>query len=75
MRPEEVALRLKVASGHLEGVRHMVDQENYCVDIMKQVSAIQASLRRFRGSSCEIIRPPAFRTPSYRGRGMPSSTN
>lgn len=48
-RPElkkEAALRLKVASGHLEGVRRMVDQETYCVDVMKQVSAVQASLEQ-----------------------------
>ena len=49
MKPEykkEAALRLKVAAGHLEGVRRMVDDETYCVDLMKQLSAVQASLER-----------------------------
>jgi DNA-binding FrmR family transcriptional regulator len=49
MKPEykkEAALRLKVAAGHLEGVRRMVDDEAYCVDLMKQLSAVQASLER-----------------------------
>ena len=49
MKPEykrEAALRLKVAAGHLESVRHMVDNDAYCVDLMKQLSAVQASLER-----------------------------
>jgi DNA-binding FrmR family transcriptional regulator len=42
----EAALRLKVAAGHLESVRRMVDNDTYCVDLMKQLSAVQASLER-----------------------------
>lgn len=38
--------RLKTVRGHLEGVIGMVDEERYCPDIMKQVSALQASLER-----------------------------
>lgn len=42
----EAALRLKIAAGHLEGVRRMVDDDTYCVDLMKQLSAVQASLEK-----------------------------
>ena len=48
MLPEykkEAALRLKVAAGHLEGVRRMVDEDQYCVDLMKQLSAVQGTLQ------------------------------
>ena len=38
--------RLKTVRGHLEGVIRMVEDDAYCVDLMKQVSAIQASLER-----------------------------
>lgn len=38
--------RLKTVRGHLEGVIGMVEAEAYCVDLMKQVSALQASLER-----------------------------
>ncbi|MCY0884331.1 MAG: metal-sensitive transcriptional regulator [Firmicutes bacterium] len=41
---KQAALRLKVAAGHLESVRRMVDQDVYCVNIMRQVAAVQASL-------------------------------
>ena len=49
MKPDyksEAALRLKITAGHLEGVRRMVDDEAYCVDLMKQLSAVQASLEK-----------------------------
>jgi DNA-binding FrmR family transcriptional regulator len=32
--------------GHLDGVIAMVDDERYCPDIMKQVSALQGSLEK-----------------------------
>ncbi len=38
--------RLKTIRGHLVGVIGMVEDERYCPDIMKQVSAVQASLER-----------------------------
>jgi len=44
---QEAALnRLKTVRGHLEGVIGMVENERYCPDIMKQVSAVQGSLER-----------------------------
>ena len=43
---KEAALRLKIAAGHLESVRRMVDDEAYCVDLMKQLSAVQSSLEK-----------------------------
>ena len=38
--------RLKTVRGHLDAVIKMVDEERYCPEIMKQVSALQASLER-----------------------------
>jgi DNA-binding FrmR family transcriptional regulator len=38
--------RLKTVRGHLDGVIRMVEGEAYCVDIMKQISALQSSLER-----------------------------
>jgi DNA-binding FrmR family transcriptional regulator len=49
MQPEykrSVLNRLKTVRGHLDGVIRMVDDEAYCVDLMKQISALQASLER-----------------------------
>lgn len=38
--------RLKTVRGHLDAVIGMVEEERYCPEIMKQVSALQASLEK-----------------------------
>ncbi len=38
--------RLKTARGHLEAVIRMVEDDQYCPDVMKQLSAVQGSLER-----------------------------
>lgn len=38
--------RLKTVRGHLDAVLVMVEEERYCPEIMKQVSALQASLEK-----------------------------
>lgn len=38
--------RLKTARGHLEAVIRMVEEDQYCPDVMKQLSAVQGSLER-----------------------------
>ena len=39
-------LRLKTVRGHLDGVMAMVEREDYCPDLMKQIAALQASLEK-----------------------------
>ncbi len=41
---ERVANRLKTARGHLGWVIRLVEQEAYCPDVMKQLSAVQGML-------------------------------
>jgi len=36
--------RLKTVRGHVDAVIRMVDEERYCLEVMKQVSALQGSL-------------------------------
>lgn len=42
----QILNRLKTARGHLDAVVRMVDDEAYCPDVMKQLSAVQGSLER-----------------------------
>ena len=75
MRPEyksEAALRLKIAAGHLESVRRMVDQEAYCVDLMKQVSAAQASLERVNRLILKNHLETCFSDAVTSGRAQPA---
>lgn len=36
--------RLQIVQGHLEKVRKMMEENNYCIDILHQSSAVQAAL-------------------------------
>ncbi|KAA8969133.1 copper-sensing transcriptional repressor CsoR [Mycobacterium sp.] len=38
--------RLKTVRGHLDGIIRMVESDAYCVEVMKQISAVQSSLER-----------------------------
>ncbi len=38
--------RLKTAQGHLDAVIRMTENDAYCPDLMKQMSAVQGSLER-----------------------------
>lgn len=46
MEHKEVELRLKNVEGHIRGIRRMVEDEAYCIDIIRQVQAAQAALNK-----------------------------
>jgi DNA-binding FrmR family transcriptional regulator len=41
---QSVLNRLRTARGHIEAVLRMVEEDAYCPDIMKQLSAVQGQL-------------------------------
>jgi len=41
---DALAARLKRIEGQVRGIERMVDEERYCIDILTQISAIQAAL-------------------------------
>ena len=41
---EQLLTRLKRIEGQVRGVEGMVDDERYCIDVVTQISAIQAAL-------------------------------
>jgi DNA-binding FrmR family transcriptional regulator len=43
---ERVKNRLRRISGQVGGLERMVDEERYCIDILTQISAVQAALDR-----------------------------
>lgn len=44
---QDLLKRLNRIEGQVRGVKAMVEEERYCVDILNQVSAIQAALNSF----------------------------
>lgn len=38
--------RLKSVAGHVNGIVRMLEEDRYCIDIIKQIQAIQTALSR-----------------------------
>lgn len=47
---KDASLRLKSAKGHLEGILRMLDDDVYCVDVLKQIKAVQGALSKVNSS-------------------------
>ena len=48
--PEEIKSltnRLKRIEGQIKGIRKMIEEDRYCVDIITQVSSVQAAVNAF----------------------------
>ena len=43
MEKEDVLRRLKNIEGHVRGVEKMVGNDAYCIDVIRQIQAIQAA--------------------------------
>ncbi len=42
----EILRRLSYIEGHLNGVRRMVEQDQYCVDVLKQTYAVRRAIEK-----------------------------
>ncbi len=49
MKNEDVGNRLKTVEGHLRGIEKMVDEDAYCIDVIRQIQAVQAALNKISG--------------------------
>jgi DNA-binding FrmR family transcriptional regulator len=47
---KDVLNRLATIEGHLKGIRKMVDEDQYCVDILKQTYAVERALQKFEAA-------------------------
>ena len=46
MEHAEALQRLRNVEGHVRGIERMLEQEEYCIDIIRQIQAVQAALNR-----------------------------
>jgi CsoR family transcriptional regulator, copper-sensing transcriptional repressor len=46
-RKQNLLNRLKTIEGHVRGVQRMVEDDAYCIDVLKQTQAIQRALDKF----------------------------
>lgn len=43
---EKVIRRLKTVEGHLRGVIRMVEEDTYCIDVIRQIQAAESALNK-----------------------------
>jgi DNA-binding FrmR family transcriptional regulator len=43
---EDAVKRLKNIEGHVRGVQKMLDNDAYCIDVIRQIQAVQAALNK-----------------------------
>lgn len=46
MENDNTIRRLKTVEGHLRGVIRMVEEDAYCIDVIRQIQAIEAALNK-----------------------------
>jgi DNA-binding FrmR family transcriptional regulator len=43
---KDFGLRLKNVEGHIRGIEKMVEEDAYCIDVIRQIQAAQAALSK-----------------------------
>jgi len=46
MENDNTLRRLKTVEGHLRGVIRMVEEDTYCIDVIRQIQAIESALNK-----------------------------
>lgn len=38
--------RLKIVEGHIRGIQRMLEEDAYCIDVIRQIQAVQSALNK-----------------------------
>ena len=49
----DILRRLAYIDGHLQGVRRMIEDDKYCVDVLKQTYAVRRAIEKLEGRILE----------------------
>jgi DNA-binding FrmR family transcriptional regulator len=52
MQTTDTLQRLKTIEGHLRGIIRMVEEDAYCIDVIRQIQAVEAALNK---ASAQIL--------------------
>ena len=75
---QEVLKRLNYIEGHLKGVRKMVEEDQYCVDILRQTYAVRKAIEKLEAiileNHLQSCVPEGITSSSSPGRSTPLAT-
>ncbi|MEM5775834.1 MAG: metal-sensitive transcriptional regulator [Anaerolineaceae bacterium] len=43
---QKIIQRLKTIEGHIRGIQRMLEDEEYCIDVIQQIHAVQSALNK-----------------------------
>lgn len=46
MNHDSALMRLKTVEGHIRGIQRMVEEDAYCIDVIRQIQAVQSALNK-----------------------------
>jgi DNA-binding FrmR family transcriptional regulator len=46
VKHEQALKRLKTIEGHVRGIERMLEEETYCIDVLRQIQAVQSALNK-----------------------------
>lgn len=53
MENDSTTRRLKTVEGHLRGIIRMVEEDAYCIDVIRQIQAVEAALNKISSKILE----------------------
>lgn len=45
--------RVRTIKGHVQGIERMIEQDRYCIDILKQIASVQSQLSKLASTMSE----------------------
>jgi CsoR family transcriptional regulator, copper-sensing transcriptional repressor len=46
MKNDKALIRMRTIEGHLKGISRMIENGDYCIDIIRQIQAVQSALNK-----------------------------
>lgn len=43
---KDTVQRLKTVEGHIRGIQRMLEKDEYCIDVIRQIQAVQSALNK-----------------------------
>jgi CsoR family transcriptional regulator, copper-sensing transcriptional repressor len=71
---DQLLVRLRRVEGQVRGVERMVEQDRYCIDVLTQISAIQAALDKVALGLLDDHARHCMRQGAHEGRGEAMTT-
>lgn len=61
--------RIRTIKGHVQGIERMIDEDRYCIDILKQIASVESQLSKLAATISESHMKHCIREAVEQGQG------